>query len=484
MADRRVLADRYEIQGTLGTGGMATVYAGRDRVLDRPVAIKVLAKKYAGDEKFVTRFQREARAAAGLNHNNIVSVYDTGDTDGEHYIVMELVEGETLADLMRRQGPLSADHAARIAAGIAEALQAAHRQGLIHRDVKPGNVMLTRRGEVKVMDFGIARAATDDTLTQTGLIMGTASYLSPEQSRGDTVDHRSDIYSLGCVTYEMLVGSPPFTGGSPLSIAYKHVNDQPSPPSHAKPSIPSEVEAVVMRALAKDPDARFTTAEAFRQAITHAAGGEPTEPIGGDTAVLPTITEPLTRVPGARRSWVPVAVLAAILLIAGIATLALTGGDEPSRDGGQRRAERTPVPEESVAPPALLGVDEAVLSLQQLVGASVEADLVSEEMGLEILEEQGKATEEYARGNVEKALEHLDHADEDIATAADAFASPDVAVSVHEAIDAVRQAMLATPTIEESPVDEEGGDEDGEEDEDSGPGNSENAPGHEKKDED
>ena len=479
----RVLADRYEVQGTLGTGGMATVYSGRDRVLDRPVAIKVLADRYAGDEKFVTRFRREARAAAGLNHPNIVSVYDTGDTDGEHYIVMELVEGETLADLLRREGRLSADHVARIASGIAEALRAAHAQGLIHRDVKPGNVMLTRAGEVKVMDFGIARAATDDTLTQTGLILGTASYLSPEQSRGDAVDHRSDIYSLGCVTYEMLAGAPPFTGSSPLSVAYKHVNDEPASPSHVNPSIPSEMETVVMRSLAKDPDARFADAEAFRQAITAAASGEPTEPLGGDTAVLPPITEPLKRVPRRRRSWIPAAVLGIVILLGAVMALALVNDGERQRDGGGRRRAESPTPTVEPSPsPTTLGVEDAAVALNELVDVSLQAGLISEEVALEALEDGQDAMDSYAAEDLDRALEHLNDADVDIESslASGDLAAPEVAITLHDAIDDLRRAMLTTPPIEESPV-EEDGDED---EEDSSPGNSGEAPGHEKKDKD
>ena len=489
MTERRVLGDRYEIGSMLGRGGMATVYRGSDRVLDRPVAIKLLAEKYAGDEKFVTRFQREARAAAGLNHPNIVSVYDTGDTDGEHYFVMELIQGETLGDLLVREGPLAPERASRIAAGIAEALQAAHDQGLIHRDVKPGNVMLTAAGDVKVMDFGIARAATDDTLTQTGLILGTASYLSPEQSRGDPVDHRSDIYSLGCVAYEMLAGRPPFSADTPLSVAYKHVNDEPRPPSSANPSIPPEMETVVMRALAKDPDARFPTANAFRQAITSAAGGEVTEPLGGDTVVLQTAdTERLSPTPPRRRrSLVLLGVIAAVLLVAGAVALAMAGDDErprrERRERQQQRAERSPSPTPVETTPAVLGVEEAAATFQELVLTSVEAGLLPEELGGKLLEEQQKTLEEYAKGEVDQALEHLDHADAEIekSSAEGAMASPDVAIALHEGVDALRQAILAAvpPAVEADDGEDEG---EGDDEEGGSPGNSENAPGHVKKD--
>ncbi len=216
MATPRVIADRYEIAGPLGRGGMAEVYEARDRVLDRSVAVKVLAERYSHDDRFVTRFRREAQSAARLNHRNIVSVYDTGSANGTPYIVMEKVDGPTLADIIRAEGALAPERAAEIGAAVAEALEAAHREGLVHRDVKPGNIMVTRGGEVKVMDFGIARAAADDTLTQTGTVLGTASYLSPEQASGATVDARSDVYSLGCVLYEMLTGRPPFASDSAM----------------------------------------------------------------------------------------------------------------------------------------------------------------------------------------------------------------------------------------------------------------------------
>ncbi|MGH2766938.1 MAG: protein kinase domain-containing protein, partial [Actinomycetota bacterium] len=224
MTATRVLNDRYEVGALLGEGGMARVYRGTDRVLNRTVAIKVLSGKYASDDSFVTRFRREAQSAAGLNHANVVGVYDTGDQDQMHYIVMEYVEGETLGDVLRREGRLDPDRATAIAVEVATALQAAHHTGLVHRDIKPGNVMMDRDGRVKVMDFGIARAAADDTLTQTGLVLGTAAYLSPEQAQGLAVDARSDIYSLGCLLHEMLTGRPPFTGDTPVAIAYKHVN--------------------------------------------------------------------------------------------------------------------------------------------------------------------------------------------------------------------------------------------------------------------
>ena len=473
-----MLGDRYEIGAPLGRGGMATVYGGRDRVLGRAVAIKVLAERYAGDEKFVTRFRREARAAAGLNHANIVSVFDTGDSDGQHYIIMEMVDGETLADLLKREGPLSPDRATWITGSIARALHAAHGRGLIHRDVKPGNVMLTRDGDIKVMDFGIARAATDDTLTQTGMVLGTASYLSPEQSRGDPVDHRSDVYSLGCVLYEMLGGRPPFAGETPVGVAYKHVHERPEPLSTANPEIPAEVEAVVMRALEKDPADRYESAEEFRGALTSAVADASTEPLMEATGVLPGIdtTQPLPHRPRPRRWW-PLALIGAILLIAGIAAVVLTGDERSDRRPGGVRTGA-----ESTTPPAGNEVDAALLTLVELVDQS-EA-LLPPDAAQGIIDEAGLAVEAYEADDLDEAIGHLAFADAGIEAArAEGTTPEETAQILHQGVAALREAMdlVAIPVESPSPVDE--GDEDGDEgdeDGDSGPGNSENAPGHNK----
>lgn len=482
----RTLGDRYDIESPLGHGGMATVFRGSDRVLGRPVAIKVLAERYAGDEKFVTRFKREARAAAGLNHTNIVSVFDTGDTDGRHYIVMEMVEGETLADLLKREGPLSPDRAARISGTIARALEAAHEKGLIHRDVKPGNVMLTRDGDVKVMDFGIARAATDDTLTQTGMVLGTASYLSPEQSRGEPVDHRSDIYSLGCVMYEMLTGRPPFAGDTQVGVAYKHVHERPEPPSAVNPAVPAEVEAVVMRALEKDPAARHPSAEAFRDALTSAVTGEPTEPLVGSTAVLPrSDAEPTQALSHRRppRRWLAAAVVGLLVIIAGILTVALTGENTPERrqrTGHPRRAEQTPANEPvTTTPPISTDVDRAASALQEVVQVSLAQGLIDADSATKILEEADKALGENDKGSLDKALEHLTHASEEVDKAlVEGVITSDTAQGLHDAIDALRAAMSDSSALAvETPLDEH-------DDESSGPGNSGNAPGHNKKEKD
>ncbi|HEX6207747.1 MAG TPA: Stk1 family PASTA domain-containing Ser/Thr kinase [Actinomycetota bacterium] len=286
MAKQRVLGNRYEIERVLGEGGMAKVFLGTDRVLGRTVAVKVLSPQYAEDQQFVARFRREAQAAAALNHPNIVSVFDTGSTGNVHYIVMEYVEGRTLQDTLREESRLTPERSIEIGEAVAKALSAAHAKGLVHRDIKPGNIMITREGQVKVMDFGIARATTSDTVTQTAAVLGTAAYLSPEQAQGETVDHRSDIYSLGVVLYEMLTGRQPFTGDSPVSIAYRHVTEDPTPPSRLNPDVRESLDAIVMTSMAKAPGDRYQSAQELIDDLRRASEGMPVAaavPLPGDT---------------------------------------------------------------------------------------------------------------------------------------------------------------------------------------------------------
>ncbi len=274
--DPRVLNDRYEVHRRLARGGMAQVYLARDRTLDRPVAVKELVPEFATDPSFVERFRREAQAAAGLSHANIVGVYDWGAQDGTYFIVMEYVDGPSLSQVLRSDGPIHPRRAAEIASEVAAGLGFAHSRGVVHRDVKPGNVLLTKAGVSKVTDFGIARALSspDDDLTQAGSVMGTATYFSPEQAQGLSVDPRSDLYSLGVVLYEMVTGRPPFSGDTPLAIAYRHVQDQPAPPSTLITGLPSGIEAIIMKLLQKRPDDRYASAEDLRLDIGRFLNGE------------------------------------------------------------------------------------------------------------------------------------------------------------------------------------------------------------------
>lgn len=255
----RLLGKRYEVVERIGGGGMAVVYRGRCTYLNRTVAIKVLRSQFAADDEFVKRFEREAQAAASLSHPNVVSVYDVGVDAGVHYMVMEYVPGLTLKEKIEKEGKIDQREALRIACQICEALEHAHRHGIIHRDVKPHNILLTDDGHVKVADFGIARAANCASITLAGTILGSAYYFSPEQARGEQTGERSDIYSTGLVLYEMLTGKVPFSDGSPLAIARKHIEEEIIPPSRSV-EIRTEVERIVMRALQKDPQARYSSA--------------------------------------------------------------------------------------------------------------------------------------------------------------------------------------------------------------------------------
>ena len=280
MTAPQLFGERYQIGETLGFGGMSEVHRGRDLRLGRDVAIKVLRADLARDPSFQSRFRREAQNAASLNHPAIVAVYDTGESKGDTgvipYIVMEFVDGHTLREMLKKDGALPARRAMEIMADVCAALDFSHRHGIVHRDVKPANVMLTKAGAVKVMDFGIARAINDSGATQTATaaVIGTAQYLSPEQARGETVDARSDVYATGCVLYELLTGVPPFVGDSPVAIAYQHVREDAKAPSEANKQVPHELDAIVLKALNKNPLNRYQTAAEMRSDLVRALSGQ------------------------------------------------------------------------------------------------------------------------------------------------------------------------------------------------------------------
>ncbi|MCL2583396.1 MAG: Stk1 family PASTA domain-containing Ser/Thr kinase [Streptosporangiales bacterium] len=372
MTQPQLLGDRYELEGVVGRGGMAEVYRARDIRLDRVVGIKTLRADLAQDATFQARFRREAQSAASLNHPSIVAVYDTGEDTSSGvpvpYIVMEFVDGQTVRDLMNEGSRLTPERTLEIIGGTLRALEYSHQAGIVHRDIKPGNVMVTRKGDIKVMDFGIARAMNDSqaTMTQTAQVIGTAQYLSPEQARGERVDARSDLYSTGCLMYELLTGRPPFQGDSPVAIAYQHVRENPIPPSQVNPELPPWADAIVLKSMAKARDDRYQSAAEMAADIQRAAsgmqvaavapstrldnyytGGYPgqtqamggTGPMaaGGHTATIPPYQQgayegydgygPGPSSGGGRKSWIPW-LIGALVVVAAIvvAALMLTSG--------------------------------------------------------------------------------------------------------------------------------------------------------------
>jgi beta-lactam-binding protein with PASTA domain/predicted Ser/Thr protein kinase len=364
----RRLGGRYEIGEVLGYGGMAEVHKGRDIRLGRDVAIKMLRADLARDPAFQSRFRREAQSAASLNHPSIVAVYDTGEDPAGSggsapYIVMEYVDGRTLRDVLQTEGMLLPQRALELTGDILAALDYSHRAGIIHRDIKPANVMLTRTGDVKVMDFGIARALTGatSTMTQTAAVVGTAQYLSPEQARGEHVDQRSDIYSTGCLLYELLSGRPPFVGDSPVAVAYQHVREDAVPPSRLNPDVSPAIDAIVLKSMAKNPANRYQSAADMRSDVQRAIAGRPVEatPVLADapTTYIPAATTTVSRRPAAareRRRNVAYALLALAVLGVFIGAALLAKAIFSGSNGG------------GIAAPSVIGLSqsEAIQAIQ------------------------------------------------------------------------------------------------------------------------
>ena len=399
----RLISGRYRLIAPLGEGGMATIWRAVDEQLDREVAVKLLRPQFSADSGFAARFKQEARAAGGLSHPNIVGVYDYGTdgADGDQYIVMELVTGRDLSTILRERGSLSTSDAVRVAIGVASALEVAHRKGIVHRDVKPGNILINDNGDVKVTDFGIARAVSEASMTVTGTTLGSVHYFSPEQARGDEVTGASDVYALGIVLFEMLTGRRPFEGDSAAAVALKRLNEDPPTPSAVGRPAPPGLEAIVMRALAREPSGRFPDAGAFAEALrvwrrdpdavpAAAAGAAaprpaPTPAAGEPTVyVPPRVTRPADRIPVApppRRVdayprdrdegqpwWIWLLALLAVVLLGAIGFLAV------QLLGGFGRPSATPTPTaDLVTVPDCENVSITTLR-QQLVDLGLEGD--------------------------------------------------------------------------------------------------------------
>src|ERR1700731_2175032 len=309
IADARLYSHRYQVTHLIARGGMAMVYRAQDLLLNRPVALKILYPELSADPLFVERFRREAQAAAKLSHPNIVPVFDWGEDEGTYFIVMELVEGRSLAEVLRGDRVLTASRTAQLASPVAAALNSSHRTGMAHRDVKPGHILITSDAQVKVTDFGIAQAMSSERrLAEAGPVMGTATYFSPEQAEGAAVDGRSDVYAIGVVMYEMLVGRPPFIGDTPLEVSTQHVHGTVTPPTQINASVPRDLEAIVMKALSKQPELRYPTADELRADLLRFVDGQPVHAAGAvgaffgsdSTQMVQTVT------PGARTQAVPI----------------------------------------------------------------------------------------------------------------------------------------------------------------------------------
>ncbi|MGH2787205.1 MAG: Stk1 family PASTA domain-containing Ser/Thr kinase [Actinomycetota bacterium] len=392
MVDATTLQGRYRLEERLAAGGMGTVYAATDERLNRTVAVKVLRDQLADDPRFVERFRREARAVAALSHPNIAGIFDYGEDGGKHFIVMEYIDGHDLARVLRDEAPMAPERAARIGAQICAALGHAHDMEIVHRDVKPANVIVDDADRVKVTDFGIARAVGDSTLTATGSVLGTAQYLSPEQASGTGAGPLSDIYSAGIVLYEMLTGSVPFTGDSAVAVAMRHVSDEVPPPSSINNDVTPDLDQVVARATAKEPGDRFSSAIEMADALREA--GRVTEPTGmgavagaaaaaAGTAVLDPVTETSRlgdTAPAPMAEWTPQRIgraialtLAALVLLLGVILVLnlLREGTDPTRERRENRAGTGTQPEETTSEetpteaPASYTIEESLIGMDR-----------------------------------------------------------------------------------------------------------------------
>jgi eukaryotic-like serine/threonine-protein kinase len=397
-ARKTVLDDRYDVVRPLGSGGMGEVYLARDRVLGRDVALKVLRKQYAGDDEFAERFKREAMSAASLSHPNIIQVYDRGETEeGASYIAMEYVPGGTLKERIFRNGPLEAADAGGIGAQVAGALGAAHDRGMVHRDIKPQNVVLTARGGAKVADFGIARAGSSATISRTGSVMGTAGYMSPEQALGKPATPKSDLYSLGVVLYEALTGELPYTADNPIAVSMKHVNEPLSPPIELNPRVPRGMNALVTKLLAKDPEDRYADADELAEDLWRVNRG--LEPISAGvgkkqgpqriTQASTNITSEMQRprpgpIPHRRRRrlpWLLIALAAILFTLGALGSAQAVLGPEAVKGwfGVFKGEERSPVQragQEKVKVPEVDGLTRSAAQ-KRLADAGLEVGKVS-----------------------------------------------------------------------------------------------------------
>jgi hypothetical protein len=425
----RVLAGRYALGAPLGAGGMGQVYRARDRVLERTVAVKVLSPAATQDRELVARFGREARAAAALHHPNIVAVFDSGAHGDLPYLVMEYVDGQSLARLLRQEGMLEPRRAAEVGRQVCQALAAAHAAGLVHRDITPGNLLVDPAGLVKVADFGIAKLAAATTMTGDGMLLGTAAYLSPEQAQGRPVDGRSDLYALGCVLYELVTGAPPFAGDSSVAVAARQVTEQPIPPSDRNPRVSPALEAVVLTALAKQPAARYQSAAAMAQDLDRAIAnaGADSMPLVDPGAGLPTdrlpslipagaATVPMASAARRRPGWVPWALVAALGIIVLVAVALWPRGVDPPA----AQQQPTGPPASTAAPPATPAattqptqpqgeLPAALANLAQVITAGQQQGMVdnSAQDLLKQAEEVLRAADEGKAEDVDKKLQHL-----------------------------------------------------------------------------